>query len=180
MPVRRRHIRATVERLLMSHRIRSAPVPVEQLAKALGVQVHYQPAEESLSGFILRDHAKRQTVIGVNSTHHVNRKRFTVAHELGHFLLHDLDHVHVDRADCGFLVRHRNAASSSGDDDHEKEANLFAAELLMPVSFLQEDVESLGDIDLLDDGVLVELGEKYRVSTQALTFRLANLGYVQL
>lgn len=180
MSVRRRHIRALAERLLLANRIHTAPVDVHQLAKTIRLDVQFQPADESLSGFILRNRQQRTAIVGVNSNHHPNRQRFTIAHEIGHFLLHDHDDIHVDHTDCGLIVRRRNEDSSKGEDDSEKEANLFAAELLMPATFLEEDVASLECTNLLDEEVLHPLANKYCVSTQALTFRLAYLGYVQL
>ena len=67
-----------------------------------------------------------------------------------------------------------------GEDVEEREANLFAAELLMPAAFLKEDL--LGkDVDLIGDSAFLQrLAKKYDVSVQALTFRLANLGYITL
>ena len=174
--VRRKHIRALVQRLLTEHQIRSAPVEVADIAKALGVEVQETPAEDDLSGFLYRDRKRKSAVIGVNADHHPNRRNFTTAHELGHYLLHDFDDVHVDR---GFKVWLRNDASSQGTNIEEKEANLFAAELLMPASFLSRDVEEIGTIDLMDEEVLQELASKYGVSTQAMTFRLAYLGYLK-
>lgn len=175
--VRRKHIRNLVRRLLAEHRVRSAPVDVPDIAMALGVEVQEEPAEGDLSGFLYRDRKRNLAIIGVNADHHPNRRNFTAAHELGHFLLHDFDDVHVDRH---FKVWLRSETSSQGTDSEEKEANLFAAELLMPAHFLAKDVEEIGAIDLLDEDVLQELAAKYGVSTQAMTFRLAYLGYVQL
>jgi len=180
MAVRRRQIRVIVERLLLANRVSCAPVDVEKLARSLGADVQYEPADENLSGFILRNRKTRRAVIGVNSTHHPNRQRFTIAHEVGHFLLHDQDDIHVDGNDCGLLVRRRNEESSKGEDDFEKEANLFAAELLMPATLLEQDLVELEDANLMDEEVLGPLADKYQVSTQALTFRLAYLGYLQL
>jgi len=174
--VRRKHIRALVQRLLAEHHVRAAPVEVADIAKALGVEVQETPAEDDLSGFLYRDRKRDSAIIGVNADHHPNRRNFTTAHELGHYLLHDFDDVHVDR---DFRVWLRNDASSQGTDIEEKEANLFAAELLMPQHFLARDVEEIGTIDLMDEAVLQELASKYGVSTQAMTFRLAYLGYIQ-
>jgi len=174
--VRRKHIRTLVQRLLAEHRVRSAPVEVADIAKALGVEVQETPAEEDLSGFLYRDRKRKSAIIGVNADHHPNRRNFTVAHELGHYLLHDFDDVHVDRH---FKVWLRSDTSSQGTDIEEKEANLFAAEVLMPAHFLVRDVEKIGMIDLMDEDVLQELAKKYGVSTQAMTFRLAYLGYLQ-
>lgn len=174
--VRRKHIRTLVQRLLAEHHVRSAPVPVADIANALGVEVQETSAEDDLSGFLYRDRKRNSAIIGVNAEHHPNRRNFTAAHELGHYLLHDFDDVHVDR---DFKVWLRNDASSKGTDIEEKEANLFAAELLMPAHFLQRDVEKIGTIDLMDENVLQELAGTYGVSTQAMTFRLAYLGYLQ-
>lgn len=91
--------------------------------------------------------------------------------------MHEGDALHVDRR---FLVNLRDTKSSEGTDLEEKEANLFAAELLMPRQFLERDVAEIGVVDLEEEDVIRELAEKYEVSTQAMTFRLNYLGYVQL
>jgi Zn-dependent peptidase ImmA (M78 family) len=70
------------------------------------------------------------------------------------------------------------AISSKGEDNDEREANLFAAELLMPAKFLREDLEGV-ELDLLGDSkFLTDLAKKYSVSLQALTFRLTYLRYI--
>jgi Zn-dependent peptidase ImmA (M78 family) len=74
----------------------------------------------------------------------------------------------------------RNKASSAGTDLEELEANLFAAELLMPISLLEKDLEKIDVVDLEDEAIVAKLAARYKVSTQAMTFRLANLGYLEL
>jgi Zn-dependent peptidase ImmA (M78 family) len=177
MSVRRKHIRTVTEQLLARHQVQSAPVPVEKIARSLGLTVRKEPTEDDLSGFLVRDRKKGTAIIGVNARHHPNRQNFTVAHELGHFLLHEGDAIHVDRR---FQVKLRNEESSKGTDLEEKEANLFAAELLMPKSFLEGDLAEIGEFDLDDDATLTKLAKKYGVSTQALTIRLGYLGYVEM
>jgi hypothetical protein len=113
--------------------------------------------------------------IGVNTHHAPARQNFTTFHELGHLLLHDQEKLHIDN---GFRVRLRDDVSSQGTDDAEREANLFAASLLMPRRFLEEDLESEEYVDLLDDDFLSDLARKYGVSSQALVNRLKNLGYI--
>ena len=83
----------------------------------------------------------------------------------------------VDRR---FQVKLRNRASSEGTDQEEQEANLFAAELLMPASFLEEDLEELDPVDLEDEAVIAMLAKRYKVSTRAMTFRLAYLNHLEL
>ena len=112
-------------------------------------------------------------VIGVNRDQATVRQRFTIAHELGHLLLHEYSRVHVDR---GFRVRLRSGLSSEGTDRDEMEANRFAAELLMPIEFLQADLEKR-EFDLADDSEFQTLAKRYGVSTQALAIRLNGLGY---
>lgn len=176
MSVRRKMIRELSTDLLEKHNIVSAPVNVEKIAHAMHLDVRKDRVEGDISGFLFRDHEKSSAIIGVNSNHHSNRQRFTIAHELGHFLLHTGDKVHVDR---GFEVRLRSDESSKGTDIDEKEANLFAAELLMPKSFVQRDLDEIGSVDLTDEDVIKKLADKYQVSPHAFAFRLSYLGYVQ-
>jgi len=173
MAIRRRKIEALVDDLLTAHDVDDAPVPVDRIAKAHGARIFYQSLDDDLSGFLYRDRA--QNVIGVNTHHAPVRQNFTTAHELAHLLLHDQEPLHVDHA---FRVRLRDDFSSQGIDEAEREANLFAASLLMPKRFLERDLEGEEYVNLLDDNLLTDLAKKYGVSTQALVNRLKNLGYI--
>jgi Zn-dependent peptidase ImmA (M78 family) len=174
MAIRRRRIESMIEELLAGYEITEAPVPVERIAKAKGARIFYQSLEDNVSGFLYRD--KTQAVIGVNTHHAPARQNFTTAHELGHFLLHEQEQLHIDHE---FRVRLRDDVSSLGTNDDEREANFFAASLLMPKRFLEEDLETEEYFDLLGDDFLSDLSRKYGVSTQALVNRLKNLGYIQ-
>ena len=92
-------------------------------------------------------------------------------------LLHDQEQLHLDRAFP--TVRLRNDVSSQGVNDAEKEANLFAAEMLMPEKFLRHDLAGRASLDLYDEDYIPQLAQKYGVSVQALMFRLQYLGYVE-
>jgi Zn-dependent peptidase ImmA (M78 family) len=175
MAIRRRKVQGVVRDLLATHKVTEAPVPVERIAKAQGARIFYKALEDDLSGFIYREN--QQSVIGVNTHHAPVRQAFTIAHELGHLLLHDQDHeqLHVDRVH-DFSIRLRSGASSEGTDESEMEANLFAAELLMPSAFLARDLKNR---QLLDDRGVITLAKKYGVSTQALLIRLSSLGYIR-
>jgi Zn-dependent peptidase ImmA (M78 family) len=96
MAVRQKHIMGLVNQLLEELNVQTGPVPVEKIADSLGVDVRWEPADQDLSGFLLRDPKDRRAIIGVNSKHHKNRQRFTIGHELGHFLLHQGEKVHID------------------------------------------------------------------------------------
>jgi len=172
--VRRKLIRATVDKLLGSQGVISAAVPVVKIAMSLRAEVRYQAAEDDLSGFLYRDRKNNHIIIGVNASHPRLRQTFTIAHEIGHLVLHKFDDIHVDRQ---FKVWLRSGASSQGTNDEEKEANLFAAELLMPAHLLAADMEQVLVANLSEDDVITKLAEHFCVSTQAMAFRLSYLGY---
>jgi len=174
MAIRRRKIEELVKSLLAENRVLKAPVPVTKIAKKKGARIVVDSLEGDLSGFLYRD--KDGTLIGVNTHHSPARQNFTIGHELGHLLLHDQETLHVDH---DFRVRLRNDISSQGTDEAEREANFFAASLLMPREFLEHDLEEHEFVDLLDDEILQSLSKKYGVSNQALMNRLKNLGYIQ-
>ena len=180
MAIRRKQIRQIVETLLANHKVLNSPVPVEAIARALEIEIKLDKVDDDLSGFIVRDKQSRKAIIGANKSHHPHRQRFTIAHELGHFLLHEGHMIHLDEKGDALRVNLRNSESARGEDNDEKEANLFAAELLMPAAFLRTDLHGK-DLDLLGDSDFLEkLAKKYKVSTQALIFRLAYLNYVTL
>jgi Zn-dependent peptidase ImmA (M78 family) len=176
MAVRRKYIRKLTEDLLEKHGVTRPPVPVDQIARKLGAEIRRQPTEADLSGFLLRD--TERVIIGVNSNHPSTRSRFTIAHELGHFLLHEGERMHVDRTGPMSRIRLRGEVASQGTDLDEREANLFAAELLMPAKFITRDLEQIKEPGLEDDALMKRLAKSYGVSVQALTFRLDYLGYV--
>jgi len=164
--------KSIVRKLLDEQRIQKPPVPVEEFAKRLGAEIRYSPLEGEISGMVFRH--EDQVIIGVNSLHHPNRQRFTIAHEIGHMLLHKGVEVHVDRT---FRINLRDDVSSQAVDPEEIEANRFAAELLMPEHMLIGDLKGRV-IDFENEDDLRRLAAKYRVSLQALTFRLINLGLI--
>lgn len=163
-----------VRKLLDEHEVTEPPVPVEEIAVALGAKVRYSPFDDELSGMIYIKGSN--PIIGVNSLHPPNRKRFTIAHEIAHLILHSkqiADYVHVDKR---FPVLMRDASSATGTQQMEMEANHFAAELLMP-SFLLLPSLKRHILDIDDEKPLEKLSRKFRVSKQALEYRISNLNY---
>jgi Zn-dependent peptidase ImmA (M78 family) len=150
------------------------PVVVEAIARKYNLHIRYQPLQSDLSGFLYHD--EQQAVIGINSSHPKVRQRFTIAHELGHFILHQNDPLHVDRA---VQAKFRSTLSKQGIDVDEIEANLFAAELLMPRDLLALDLSHVKAVDILDEDTFIQLAHSYQVSVQALLLRLVNLGYIE-
>lgn len=137
----------------------AAPIPVERVAEAMELEVLRFPFHEKISGLL----KKEEGVIGVNQSHHPLRQRFTIAHELGHFLLgHDLIGEHSEEGVDDFFDKAR---------PKEREANSFASSLLMPGEWVKEHVKKNGmDIETL--------AKAFGVSKQAATIRLFELKLV--
>lgn len=150
------------------------PVPVDRIATFCGVRVSYQPFDgEDVSGLLYRKPGS-DPVIGVNSSNSLVRQRFTIAHELGHLELHKGKELILDRL---VRVNFRDSTSSQATDAEEMEANAFAACLLMPKHALQEQMEIYVRRKRVRDEQVVEgLARDFKVSRQAMEFRLINLG----
>lgn len=167
-------IRKIANKVLGEAHIAAPPVDVEAVARLLGVRVVYEELDDDMSGLLLI--TQKRPTIAVNAAHHENRQRFTIAHELGHLLLHATtdDDLFVDKK-----VFNRNTKASQGVYRQEIEANRFAAELLMPKKMIESIVLSDDDdIDLSDDLIVSQLARSFRVSEQALAIRLASLDLV--
>lgn len=165
--------------LLNEFNITEPYVPVKEIANGLGIDVVYENFDSDISGMLYRNEEEKEYIIGVNLAHGLNRQRFTIAHELGHFLLHKGEATHFDRG--GFRVNYRNSLSSTASNKEEIEANAFAAALLMPEEFLIQAVEDKlsHGIDISnDEEEVTEIADLFKVSSQALAIRLGKLGYI--
>ena len=165
----------------LGRRIDRPPVPPDSVARAAGVRVVMDSLSAELAG-LLRVLDGAPTIV-VNSSHGEMRRRFTIAHELGHLSLHggrEGSQMFVDR---DFVFR-RGQKAAAGSDHEEIQANMFAAEPLMPRDWLERDVgekdiDAAGRAAISDDAV-VRLARQYGVSQAAMAFRLANLGLAAL
>lgn len=158
--------------LLNKAGIRTAPVEVEKLAEVVGARVEYEAYDGELSGMLLR--RGDDAVIGVNLKHAPTRQRFSIAHEIGHMILHRSENFHIAEK---FQIKFRDLRSSTGQDSDEIEANQFAAELLMPEELLARDISGYLGTD--PETAIGDLARKYQVSEQAMAIRLSVLGYVR-
>jgi len=165
--------------VLQAHNVTGFPIPIRKIAEKHAHLVQ-EDMEDEISGMLIpltTPHQGKEWAIVVNRGHSLARQHFTLAHELGHLLLHGYTTPHADR---GYKLRYRNSTSAEGSVLEEVEANQFAAELLMPETFLleklvKEDLEyvPVGDED--DDPRLTKLARELKVSRQALAIRLSNL-----
>jgi Zn-dependent peptidase ImmA (M78 family) len=145
------------------------PVPIEKIAERLGASIAYEAFEGDVSGMLYREGDR--VLIGVNSTHAPTRQRFTLAHEIAHLKLHEGQPIFIDR-----LVRINWRDGTSARD--EVEANAFAAELLMPRKFMTREIERTVSKtpQIAPDQLIVALADTFRVSREAMRYRLVNLG----
>lgn len=113
------------------------PVDVEGLIKSLDIELHEAWLDKGISGQLEKKNGKYR--ITVNAENSRVRKRFTMAHELGHYVLHrDLvgDGVDDDKA---YRSTHEGLYYNTNiGPKQETEANQFAANLLMPHDLLEE------------------------------------------
>lgn len=160
--------------LLKEHDFFEAPVRVLELAGELSIDVTYEDLDDEISGvLVIADNGK--VGMGLNDFHHPNRQRFTIAHELGHFVLHSTQkNLFIDASPTYF----RDQKSTKGNDDVEIQANAFAAALLMPKELIHQAISD-NNIDYLDEYDISKLAEIFRVSEQALTIRLVRLGLIK-
>ena len=154
------------EEILNKLNIKSIPVQVEEIASKLQIKISRAPSKD-FSGLLIRKDG--HALIGVNDNEAPVRQRFTIAHELGHFLLHPRKDTFVDYRDNKKDIM-RTAV--------EKQANMFAAALLMPRTLLEKDFRALIKKGF-GEAELMFLADKYQVSEDAMKFRLLNLNFLK-
>ena len=152
------------------------PVAIDVVAYRLGLTVEEAALGDGVSGVLVVE--KERGAIGYNANHAAVRQRFTIAHEIAHYLLH----VKQNRQSQLFIDRYvayrSDAESSSGNDRDEVAANRLGAALLMPESLVREQIRKQA-LDLDDDEAVTLLAKQFQVSSIAMTHRLANLGLLR-
>lgn len=139
-----------------------APVDPIYIAQGLGLKVYTAILDEGISGMLVKRPGLDPAVY-LNKRDSQNRRRFTCAHELGHY---------VQRAstddDAWEYIDRRGPSAARGTDADEIYANGFAAALLMP----REAVEQLHR----EGFSAAEMAYRLGVSVEAMNIRLGVLG----
>lgn len=135
--------------LLRVLEIEAPAVPVESITRRLGVHLHKVP-QLGYDGALTSTTSEAH--IWVDSSRPGVRQRFTIAHELGHLMLHPL----------GTTFRDINSTNSF--NKQESQANRFAADLLMPEWMVRAYLSSTESPEAL--------ASVFDVSAQAMTIRL--------
>ena len=162
-------IEGTANSILLELNINQPPIDIISIAKSYNISIKPYDLGEGVSGVLVID--KDKSVIGYNPSEHPHRQRFTVAHEFGHYVLHRKhSELFVDKEKVLF----RNQDSATGEFKREREANNFAAAMLMP-KYLLENEAKKRDTDFFDEASISDLAKLFNVSVQAMTIRLTKL-----
>lgn len=168
-------------RVLNEFKAETIPVDVVAVAHRMGVDVHFDDLENEVSGMLVIDHEHKHIV--VNSLHPANRQRFTIAHEIGHLILHAPNKKEPLFIDTKYF-RYKGVSgdgsveyvqpNSTSSVVEEREANLFAETLLMPEPLVRYYVEDR-KIDIRDEFDVAMLAVAFGVSEQAMSIRAKKL-----
>jgi len=143
--------------------VQQYPVKVGELATALGLKVTRTPLPPKISGLIKpSEEAKAKFEIRVNKYEVPERQRFTVAHEIAHYLLH--------RKEIGLGVIDSIMYRSNLTSRKETEANRLAADIVMPTQAINRELEKFGG--RRTEEVAEEMATIFKVSVPAMKVRL--------
>lgn len=145
------------------------PVPVEIIAGQLGISEIRRLPTEGFEGGLVAFADRSDGVILVNNHSSRQRQRFTIGHELGHFL----NPWHKPRGADGFRCTARDLALTQAKPDDraarmEVEANRFSADLLFPRPQFRKD---LARLKIADVEHVVALARRYDMSKESTARR---------
>lgn len=147
------------------------PVPIEEIAGELDItEIRFMETEGFEGGLIAFDD-KSEGIILLNPKSSKQRQRFTIGHELGHFLIP----THTTDGNRNFSCTKEDLQASSSDKNasrREIEANLFSAELLMPEQYFKTDIRQFGEPDIEH---IRSLAKRYNMSTESTARRYVEL-----
>lgn len=156
-----------IQTILRHHLDWKPPMPIEALAVEVNILEIKDLETPSFEGALLTDPDKSQGIILCRPGVPIGRRRFTIGHELGHFLIPT--HVGNQRCTPENLSERRFATPAQR---REAEANRFAAGVLMPKPWFERDADRLG---LPDVSHLRKLARLYEVSLEAAANRFVEL-----
>jgi Zn-dependent peptidase ImmA (M78 family) len=162
-------IRRQATRLLDSAGISHEPVSLRDVVSALNLELVGKTREPFTSEAALEPLGDGRAIVP-NGADDSGRRRFTIAHEIGHHRLHA-----VGEENATFIDEH--VGGGGAKPRQEKEADAFAAYFLAPDRSLKADAERIGDITVES---VVDLMIRYGLSFQATVFRLHNNQLINL
>lgn len=145
-------------------------IDIIELANSYGIKV-YSTKQINCASYIVFDPIEEIYEIYVNDKEPGVRKRFSIAHEIAHYILHK------DKIQTLGVVGRQNINSLSKQE--EKDADSLGAKILMPPKaskcFLEKN--NILQDDILDMNVIKKFADEFEVSIIAAAMRLRELGY---
>lgn len=142
--------------------------PIVKIINDAGFKIYLQELPQNIGGYIvlsdeIKDKFGTDKIIVLNNSNTAKRRRFTLAHEFGHFLIDP---------NARNVIEYYNAFEDDNNgDDNERIINRFAAELLMPKeAFIQKKAE-IGKDDNDFYEIVRKLSEHFQVPTEAIKRR---------
>lgn len=170
--MKRQNLEEKAEKTLRDTDAYRVPVAIDLVAQRLNLTMEAAALGEHVSGMLVVK--SDRGAIGYNSAHARVRQRFTISHEIAHYLLHakksEKAQLFIDR----HVAFRRDEKSATGVDREEVEANQLGAALLMPKSLVQQEIKRQ-DLNLDDEEAINLLAKRFQVSTAAMSNRLTNL-----
>jgi Zn-dependent peptidase ImmA (M78 family) len=158
----------TIEQILKessNNNIAQEPIDIRAVVeKIFKIKIVETDLGKSVSGFL--EKVGSEWLIYVNILESETRKRFTIAHELGHFI-YDRNKYIADAS----LEPDQIFFRDDNTNPIERRANEFAAELLMPKNTFDDCVKN-------GCNTIAGLADKFKVSTSAIKYRAYKLGYL--
>ncbi|HMQ01536.1 MAG TPA: ImmA/IrrE family metallo-endopeptidase [Candidatus Doudnabacteria bacterium] len=152
---RKKSAKILAQKLIKQAGVAGAPVSLQRVIECLqlthDLEVRRIFTSDKVSGLLVvcREMDEEYSTIGFNANDSWYRRRFTIAHEIGHL-----------------LFGHACTKGQNSGTHNEREADIFAAELLMPTKLIKADFQSQPNLQ--------QLSHLYRVSQQALTIKLMD------
>jgi len=169
-----KELSSKVKELLLNANVYEPPVPIKIIAANCGARVLPYELGEEVSGILVYENNKG--TIGFNSSNHKVRQRFTIAHELGHMIYHVRDNGKELFVDKDFIIKFRSDKEyTPKEKKQEREANAFAASILMPRDFIFREIKKPFYTGLNETEVIEEFARLFDVSVPAMTYRFADL-----
>lgn len=152
----------TAYKTLETHGVTSPPTPIVEIAESYGLkikEVDFGKYSGRVAGFL----DVKENVVYVNKEDSDHRKAFTVAHELGHYLLHEEEL----KTNPNLSILFRMPLGTIDPNPLEQEANTFAARILVPKRILDEYRKK----GIAEAGVLANI---FGVSPEVIAYRLRD------
>ncbi len=179
-------IRDRARQILEEFKITRPPVPVREIVESFALKVEEISQEDAYDGELIPE----LRLIRINRYRPNTRQRFTLAHELGHWALYHQQRLYEDEVDLDsdgeekFPVKgfeeYRDSKGqaemvfnrATSRSERDTEANVFAAELLMPTKWVRADWKRFKpDVN--------RLAQLYEVSADAMWIKVMELGLIK-